>query len=634
MAKAIYICLRDNLEENHTENLIRRRWPAGLESTLTNICRRNEPDNINANTPLINCNGSIAYGIINPVSTIRKTKHSLMLGMPFDSHDEWMELKSDPPDGSYALFRADEMYVEVASDPAGSRTIWTYSDEDLFVASTSQRALVMLLGEFQFNTEVVPWILSSGSLGPVHGWDRRFRRVPPDTILTLHRQTWNLERKSRPVTFGSARRSIDGHKQALRESIDSTIRNLKLKGGNWQLPLSGGYDSRGLLLFLLEKNRTIQTLTYGLKKNISKPGNDVSVAFEVADVLGVDNHFYPTDLSDEPIATIVRRFLTIGEGATDNIAGYLDGFFMWSELFNDGVEGILRGDEGFGWNSGTKGWSCKETTIRIRESVSLYLMEDFYELNGQQTDGIANQIIPEYLVRQPKESFEDWRDRLYHQYRLPVGLAALNDLKFAYLEQASPFLSRKILEVVRTLPHEERTDKRAFRRIVDSICPEISYATKGGGPYPGNFFAWPKMTEFLKDSLESNSNVIPKMFVKNLIKNLRVASSPSSNSKGMGNNTVEELQYQKKSKSFASQFGDWKKGLLTIKKTLFHVLRAVTGNRIVKKRLDPNRLAFRVYMVEFMYDLLEDDARKVAEMRKKHDAHGGEEAQSENTQKK
>ena len=615
MAKAIYICLRDTLEKNQTEDLISRRWPAGLESTLKSICRRIEPDNIDANPPLIYHKGCIAYGVMNPVSTIYNNEESLLLGMPFDSENEWMKPKSVPPDGSYALFRADEMFAEVASDPAGSRTIWTYSDEELFAASTSQRALVMLLGEFQFNREVVPWILSCGSLGPVHGWDRRFRRIPPDTILTLNRKTWNLDMRSRPVTFRSERRSTDGHKQALRESIKASIRNLKLKNGNWQLPLSGGYDSRGLLLFLLEKGSSIKTLTYGLKKNKNSPGNDVSVALEVANVLGVENHFYPTDLSDEPIETIVHRFFTIGEGATDDIAGYLDGFSMWKELFNDGVEGILRGDEGFGWNSGKKGWGNKQTTIRIRESVSLYLMEDFYELSGQQTEGISNQEIPGYLRRNPKERYEDWRDRLYHQYRLPVGLAALNDLKYAYLEQASPFLSREILNVVRSLPPEERTDKRAFRRIVDSMCPEIPYATKGGGPYPGDFFAWPKMTEFLKDRLTTttNSNVVPEAFVKELVKNLRVVSPPASVSHSVDNSTVKEVQNNKKSESSPYRLGDWKKGLLTIKKTLFHLLRAVGGNRIAKKRLDPNRLAFRVYMVEFMHELLEDDARKNAE---------------------
>ena len=614
MAKAIYICLRDTLEDNHIEHIIRRRWPDGLESTLTNICRCIEPDNINANTPLIKCNGAVAYGVINPVSTIRRTEDSLMLGMPFDSHDEWMKPRSVHPDGSYALFRADEMHVEVASDPAGSRTIWTYSDEELFAASTSQRALVMLLGDFQFNRQVVPWILSCGSLGPVHGWDRRFRRVPPDTTITLNRKSWSLDRKSRPVTFRPEKLSTDGHKEALRESIDSTIQNLKLKDGNWQLPLSGGYDSRGLLLFLLEKDRSIQTLTYGLKKNITKPGNDVSVAMEVADAFGVDNHFYPTDLSDEPIDTIVRRYLILGEGATDDIAGYLDGFSMWSKLFNDGVEGILRGDEGFGWNSGVRGWSGKQSIVRIRESVSLYLMEDFYELSGQQTEGISNQKIPGYLRRKPKERYEDWRDRLYHQYRLPVGLAALNDLKYAYLEQASPFLSREILNVVRTLPHEERTDKRAYRRIVDSMCSEIPYATKGGGPYPGDFFAWPKMTELLKDRLTTttNSNVVPEAFVKELVKNLRVVSPLSSDSHSVDNSTVKEVKNNKNSGSAAFRLSDWKKGLLTIKKSIFHVLRAVGGNRIAKKRLDPNRLAFRVYMVEFMHDLLKDDARRGA----------------------
>jgi len=70
------------------------------------------------------------------------------------------------PNGAYALVRGDANVVEVVTDSLASRTIWYAQTDDLFVASTSQRAIVALLGRFEFNTEVIPWMLSSGTLGP------------------------------------------------------------------------------------------------------------------------------------------------------------------------------------------------------------------------------------------------------------------------------------------------------------------------------------------------------------------------------------------------------------------------------------------------------------------------------------
>ncbi len=60
-------------------------------------------------------------------------------------------------------------------------------------------------------------------------------------------------------------------------------------------------------------------------------------------------------------------------------------------------------------------------------------------------------------------------------------LAALNDLKLHYVEVANPLLARPILEFVRTMPDEQRTEKRLFRAIVDSIGPKVRIAR-----YPAN----------------------------------------------------------------------------------------------------------------------------------------------------
>lgn len=60
-------------------------------------------------------------------------------------------LHAAAPEGSYAICRAGENYVELLTDFVGSRVLWYYFDDDLLLASSSQRALTCLLGSLEVN---------------------------------------------------------------------------------------------------------------------------------------------------------------------------------------------------------------------------------------------------------------------------------------------------------------------------------------------------------------------------------------------------------------------------------------------------------------------------------------------------
>ena len=149
------------------------------------IDRRLSPDNITPNQLELLENGRTRIAIFNPVATLPVEKNSVCMGMMFPPTEKWWKPGEEAPDGSFGLFRTGENVVEILTDAVASRTVWYIQTDTVFIASTSQRAIICMLGDLEFNPEAVAWMLSSGSLGPGHSWDRRIKQLPPDSKLVF-----------------------------------------------------------------------------------------------------------------------------------------------------------------------------------------------------------------------------------------------------------------------------------------------------------------------------------------------------------------------------------------------------------------------------------------------------------------
>jgi hypothetical protein len=216
MAKAIYICTRYtqslNLRETEVSLLARRLTPDHIAPKVRNIAT---PDGISA--VIIGDNDSImVHGI------------SLLLGMAEPDQSHWWQPETDVPDGTYALFRADSNRVELVTDTVASRSIWYVHTNDLFIASTSQRAIIIVLRSLKPNQAVYPWVLSSGSLGPGLSWDRRIKSMRGDSRITLDRNTWCLRDHVNEVVFSTTEVSDTEHEALLNETLERTFQNINL----------------------------------------------------------------------------------------------------------------------------------------------------------------------------------------------------------------------------------------------------------------------------------------------------------------------------------------------------------------------------------------------------------------------
>lgn len=565
----------------------KKECPENLTEKLKAICKKIEPDNISANEPMVLHGNNCAAAIMNPVKTVSVHQANILLGNILHGEKEkpWYRFHTDHPEGSYAIFRNNSDISELVTDTVASRTIWYYFDDEKFLAGTSQRALILFLENFDFDDRCIPWMLSTGSLGPEHSWDKRISRVPPATAITLDKKKWEIKSKQQEIQFKTEKRSTAEHKNALQNALTTTFDKIQMNLDNWVLPLSGGYDSRGILYFMLmgttNPKKKPKTITWGLEQSQHIKGNDANVAKKISEALNLPHKYYYTDISDEPLKTILDRFILVGEGRIDHIGGYMDGFKIWKTLFEDGVQGVIRGDEGFGWAN-------VSTAINVRYYNGCALCSDFSNLTELcQRFDIPMQQMPSYLQQQSGESLSTWRDRMYHEYRLPTVISALSDLKLGYVEQSTPLLSSNILQVVRELPDKLRTEKLLFKKIVDSLEPKIEYANKGANAGPGQILKLREVVEFLNSELlrEEAKSIFPEGFLDMVIQNLK-------------KDTREKQELTKKQKIIA----------LLKRTTPKFIKNIILSNTPLN--VDYNGLAFRIYIIVFMHRLLDGESKR------------------------
>jgi hypothetical protein len=444
--------------------------PFSAEDVRT-VAARLSPDHIAPRAPLVVEEPGLAVAVVNPIPDLPRAPGAVCLGGLVGGDGGWSATGAGRPDGSYAVCRWDSGRLELVTDNLASRTIWYVLDGDVFLASTSQRALVSLLGDFRLSSGAVAWLASSGSLGPDGGWDTRLRMAPPAAVLTLDRRTW---------TTRCAAESLDPHPEALpdkvhlqrwRDAILETCRELEVSLDTWLLPLSGGLDSRVLLAALIAADRRPRCVTWGLRRSLDDPANDAVVARRLAEHYRLDHRFLATDMDDTPARVVIDRFLAAGEGRTDQIAGYLDGLCVWKTLYEDGVSGIIRGDEP-AW-----GYTTIYTDADVtRRADGGAVVADYPQGHLIRQLGLAPQSLPAWMARGDGETLQHYASRLWERHGFQAHLAPLNDVKAAYVEIVNPFVSDRVMTVARALPETLRSQRRGFKAVAAGLSPPIPVA--------------------------------------------------------------------------------------------------------------------------------------------------------------
>lgn len=565
MAKIIHLTVR------HPEALPR------YVAAVTHAARRLMPDNLPDHEPVIIHGSGIVAGIAGPPDFVHARGSNIAAGYLVEPDSDWDRTGGRRPDGAYALFRSDPDVVEIVSDSVASRSVWYALTDDIFIASTSQRAIVAILGSFEFDPSVMTWMLTTGTLGPGKAWDRRIRPLDGDATVALNRNTWSLSSRTAPLQFDPLDLPEAAQERRVMDVLGRAVGAARVNDPRWAIALSGGVDSRTLLYLLRDKEK-LRAITWGVRQSLDDPASDASIAAQLAAQCGLRHVYFETDLSPAPVEQLFDRFLRVGEGRIDRLSGYADGFALWETIVRSGVRGIIRGDEAFGWRR-----VASPADVRFRAGMSLWT--DFQGLPELNTLDLMPQTMPEWSLQRPDESLETWRDRLYQQHRIPVILAALADLKLAYVEVANPLLCTSIIDAIRQLPDALRTEKLLLRRICQALAPDTPLARSNSIQPPDDLLRSPRVVEFLRDSLSANSLApeIPRQLADYVTAGLRTRSSHGATS--------------------------WRRRLrrtLAVHAGVFDPARRFRTERPLV--VEPNRLAFRTYLVSGATRMFERDA--------------------------
>jgi len=458
MSRAIYICTRQGRLAD-----VYRQKAEFLNRQLT-------PDNIEPNAPVIVERDGLLAAVINPVESVQVKAQSICLGNMIAPGSDWWRPGSAKPDGTYAIFRSSAEQLEILTDVLASRTVWYIHTGEIFIAATSQRAIIYLLEDFEPNEDAVAWMLANGTLGPGNSWDRRIRALEADSALVLDRRSWKVEIAKRPVAFRPQKATSRWFKRQLLEAIEEVFANLDLDYSKWVLPLSGGIDSRAILLMLREVEG-LEHVTWGLGSSRADRRSDAYIAGQLAAHFDLDHRFLETDARDVSFERFFDHFLVAGEGRSANIAGYMDDFRIWKLFFEEGKSGVIRGDNPFSYSRIIR-------SVDVRKKMGAMRLSEYKNLRKYEMLSLKTQVMGSMFSRQPGESVAAFRDRLYQQYEIPTSLAALNEIKCSFVEVINPLLSRKIVDLVRILPARLRTEKRLFKEIFGEMSPPIPLAEK------------------------------------------------------------------------------------------------------------------------------------------------------------
>ncbi len=243
------------------------------------------------------------------------------------------------------------------------------------------------------------------------------------------------------------------------------------------IPLSGGWDSRGLAAFAAtvakRDGRRIRTVTWGIPDGEALPDTDPSVAREVATYLDTDHVYMP-----RPTSSWIDDFesmFTLLDGLTDDCVFHPNEHALLRYLHDElGGNHIFSGNHIFG----PAGEAASDAEAMARIGLAhLTEYEPLWELFSKRhitaLRGVSEDYAAQALAGVTMKDFNDRKDYLHYSQRLQGYTMHSAHYKQCAIGVHNPWLDRSIMDFMTHVPPALRIKKQLYKRVMQSVFPDL-----------------------------------------------------------------------------------------------------------------------------------------------------------------
>lgn len=380
-------------------------------------------------------------------------------------------------DGSFVVFVWDRAGGQALlfNDHAGSRPAYYCEQDGRLYFSPEPKGIARLPGvRTQFNDLAFVTFLSQGNLLGTQTYYKEIKSLPPGSLIRSDFRTDSVERyySYSPCAEAAKDEGLETYIGGLRQALTESCRKRVHRLGRSVIPISGGYDSRGILACMTElSDRKLTTVSWGT--NEDAPNADAYIGRKVAQRFGTRHAFLKRDST--ALTSDISEMVQIVDGSTTDPAEHHHELQIMRAIRNQlGADYLLRGDEAFGF-LGSAG-SDKEAFARIgiRELADYpallnLLGPDLRTAAVERFRGLLAEIAAEC----PLHDFTARKDYFYFHQRIFNYLHRTTYYKLTALDVTNPWLDKGILDFYRSVPVKYRVEKLLYRRTLEAMFPEV-----------------------------------------------------------------------------------------------------------------------------------------------------------------
>jgi hypothetical protein len=381
-------------------------------------------------------------------------------------------------DGSFVVVVADPRKgrVEICNDRLGTLPLY-YSAIDETSVGFGPEAKALFAGPHLTPTLSTLGVVTFLNCGYCLGDTTLFENVrclEPGSRLTIATDTASIEvRRYWKIVYAAAP-ELAKRRDAEAALYEATLRaherivSDSMRG--YDLLLSGGWDSRGILAFLEAIRRPARkAVAWGSTRDI--PLSDPWLAAQLASRFALPLKFIQYD-SDQFVAN-AADWCRMSELANDNIGWFAEGASMLADGYRTDADFALVGDEAWGWH----GHPRTERDVRDANLPAT--------LGPELERCLARNAVEEYRARYEAEVDKvlaacdndhplDRRDFLYLHGRVARFIFALGYYKELAVEVRRPFLLANVLEVLARVPPRFRANKNLYISMLGRYFPAVA----------------------------------------------------------------------------------------------------------------------------------------------------------------